>query len=91
MACSHLTAAGVPPRTALLAGIAGAAVLDTNKPADYFFGVNPFPRWLDQFHERIQRESPEGMRTEVVAGVALATIATAVLVRRRRSRYPIRA
>jgi hypothetical protein len=85
-----VTAAGVPPRTALLAGIAGAAVLDSDKPSEYFFGFNPLPRWLDQFHQRIQRESPEGMRTEVVAGVALATIATAVLIRRRRS-YPIRA
>jgi hypothetical protein len=85
-----VTAAGVPPRTALLAGIAGAAVLDSDKPAEFFFGFNPFPRWLNEFHGRIQRESPEGMRTEVVAGVALAAIAAAVLVRRRAS-YPIRA
>ena len=85
-----VTAAGVPPRAALLAGIAGAAVLDSDKPAEFFFGFNPFPRWLNQFHQSIQRESPEGMRTEVVAGVALATIAAAVLVRRRRH-YPTRA
>ena len=39
---------------------------------EFFFGFNPLPRWLDRFHKRIQRESPEGMRTEVAAGVALA-------------------
>jgi hypothetical protein len=85
-----VTAAGVPPRTALLAGIAGAAVLDSDKPAEFLFGFNPFPGWLNRFHTRIQRESPEGIRTEVVVGAALATIAAAVLVRRRRG-YPIRA
>ncbi len=82
-----VTASGVPPRTALLAGIAGAAVLDSDKPAEFLFGFNPFPRWLNQFHKNIQRESPEGMRTEVAAGVGLAAIAAAVLVRRRRA-YP---
>jgi hypothetical protein len=84
-----VTAAGLPPRTALVAGIAGAAVLDADKPAEFFFGFNPFPDWLNRFHKRIQRESPEGMQTEVVAGVTLATIAAAVLVQRRR-RSPIR-
>lgn len=80
-----ITAAGVPPRTALLAGIAGAAVLDTDKPAEFFFGINPFPRWLRQFHKRIQNESPEGIRTEIVAGIGLAAAAAAVLVHRRRA------
>jgi hypothetical protein len=79
-----ITAAGVPPRTALLAGIAGAAVLDSDKPTEYFFGFNPFPRWLDEFHKRIQRESPEGLRTEVAIGAGLAAICAAVLVRGRR-------
>ena len=79
-----VTAAGVPPRTALLAGIAGAAVLDADKPCEYFFGFNPWPGWLDRFHKRIQRESPEGIRTEVAAGVALAAVSAVVLARRRR-------
>lgn len=85
-----VTVAGVPPRAALVAGIAGAAVLDSDKPAEHFFGVNPFPAWLDRFHMRIQRESPEGLRTEVAAGVALAAACAAVLARRRR-RYATRA
>jgi hypothetical protein len=80
-----ITAAGVPPRTALLAGIAGAAVLDADKPCEFLLGFNPFPRWLDQFHKSIQRESPEGIRTEVVVGLALASVSALVLARRRRA------
>ena len=80
----RVTAAGVPPRTALLAGIAGAALLDADKPCEYFFGFNPWPQWLDRFHREIQHESPEGMRTEVAAGIALAALSVAVLARRRR-------
>jgi len=83
-AIALVTAAGVPPRTALLAGIAGAAILDADKPAEFFFGFNPFPRALDQFHKRIQRESPEGMRTEVAFGAGLAVLCAAALVGRRR-------
>jgi hypothetical protein len=81
---SIISVAGVPPRTALLAGMAGAAVLDSDKPGEFFFGVNPLPAWLDRFHRRIQRESPEGMRVEVPAGIALAGVAGALLVRARR-------
>jgi hypothetical protein len=77
------TATGVPPRTALLAGIAGAAILDSDKPCEYFFGFNPWPDWLDRFHMRIQRESPEGIRTEIVTGIALTAVSATVLVRRR--------
>lgn len=84
-AMSVVTVAGVPPRTALLAGMAGAAILDSDKPGEFFFGVNPLPAPLDRFHKRIQRESPEGMRVEVAAGIALAAVAAAVLVRARRA------
>jgi hypothetical protein len=80
-----VAAAGVPPRTALLAGIAGAALLDADKPCEFFFGMNPWPRWLDQFHKRIQRESPEGIRVEVAAGLALTAASAVVLARRRRT------
>jgi hypothetical protein len=80
-----ITVAGVPPRTALLAGIAGAAVLDSDKPCEFLLGFNPFPGWLDRFHKGIQRESPEGIRTEVVVGVVLATASAIALARRRRN------
>ena len=81
-----VTVAGVPPRRALLAGMAGAAVLDSDKPGEFFFGFNPLPAWLDRIHKEIQRESPEGLRIEVAAGVALAAVVTAVLTRARRRR-----
>jgi hypothetical protein len=83
-ALSIITVAGVPPRTALLAGMAGASILDSDKPGEYFFGVNPLPDRLDRFHKEIQRESPEGMRVEVPAGLALAAVAAAFLARARR-------
>jgi hypothetical protein len=83
---SIIGVAGIPPRTALLAGIAGAAVLDSDKPGEYFFGVNPLPDRLDRFHQRIQRESPEGMRVEIAVGVALAGVTAALLTRARRGR-----
>jgi hypothetical protein len=83
-AMALVTAAGVPPRTALLAGIAGAAILDADKPCEFFFGFNPWPRWLDQFHKRIQHESPEGIRIEIATGVALTALSAVVLARRRR-------
>jgi hypothetical protein len=79
-----VTVAGVPPRASLLAGMAGAAFLDADKPADFLLGIQPFPDWLNRFHGRIQRESPDGMRTEIAAGVALAAGAAALLVRARR-------
>lgn len=78
-----LTVAAPPPRRALLAAMAGACVLDVDKPAEHFLGRNPVPRWLDRFHKRIQNESPDGMPNEVVAGAALAAVAW-LLVRRRR-------
>ncbi|MGZ4798589.1 MAG: hypothetical protein ACXV9P_14040 [Acidimicrobiia bacterium] len=83
-AVALVTAAGIPPRTALLAGIAGAAVLDADKPCEFFFGFNPWPEWLDRFHREIQRESPEGIRVEIAAGIALAGLAAVALARRRR-------
>jgi len=79
-----VTVTGVPPRHALIAGMAGAAVLDSDKPGEFFFGVNPLPGWVDRIHKQIQRESPEGLRTELAAGVALAAVTVAVLARARR-------
>ena len=85
-AVALVTVAGVPPRRALIAGMAGAAILDSDKPGEFFFGINPLPGVVDRLHKRIQRESPEGLRTEFAAGVALAAGASALLVRARRRR-----
>ncbi|MBV8951291.1 MAG: hypothetical protein JOZ99_10475 [Actinobacteria bacterium] len=79
-------AMGVPPRRALAAGIAGAALLDLNKPFEHFFGWSPFPKFVDRFHHAIQREVRELFTTEMVGGAVLALGASQVLVRQRRRR-----
>jgi hypothetical protein len=89
-ALGMVTVAGVPPRTALLAGIAGAAILDSDKPGMYFFGVNPLPGWLHRFHARIQREAPDRIPLEIAVGTALATSCAVVLGRRRLARRAAR-
>lgn len=62
-------------RHAAVAGIAGAVLLDLDKPTRHFFGVSPFPRTVDAFHQRIQqgRESPR--RWPIEAATALALVA----------------
>src|SRR4051794_3799697 len=72
-------------RTAVLSGIAGAALPDLDKPALLFFGRSPFPRSVDWFHGVIQREAPHLMRQEVAVGLTGAVVA-AGLVRRRTTR-----
>jgi hypothetical protein len=70
-------------RPGVLAGIAGATLLDVDKPARHFFGRNPVPASIQGFHERIQREAPHRMRQEVAIAVGL-TAASALLVARAR-------
>ena len=81
-----LTAVAPPSaRAAVLAGMAGAALPDLDKPAVVFFGRSPFPRAVDRFHSGIQRESRQRFPVEVAAGTAFVA-ALAVLglrVRRR--------
>ena len=82
------TAAARPgERAAVLAGMAGAALPDLNKPATVFFGRSPFPRRFDAFHGRIQDESPDRFRShELVAGASFAAGFAALLLARRRRR-----
>ncbi len=79
-----LTAADPPPRRAFLAAIAGATVLDADKPCEYFFGFNPFPRWLDRFHKRLQNQEPHRILHEIAMGTALAVAASFLVARKRR-------
>jgi len=58
-------------RLAVLAGMLGAAFPDADKPMEMFFGRSPFPAGVDRFHERIQRESARGIRTEIRAALGL--------------------
>jgi hypothetical protein len=77
-------AAGVAPghsRRAVLAGMAGAALPDLDKPCEYLFGVNPFPGPVRRFHQRIQREAPDRLPAELVAAAALAVAAAVALAR----------
>ena len=71
-------------RAAVLAGMAGAALPDLQKPSVVFFGRSPFPRSVDQFHGRIQREAPDRFPREAAAGVVF--LAAAVMLLRGRVR-----
>lgn len=68
-------------RIAVLAGMAGACFLDVDKPAKHFFGRNPIPDPVQDFHERIQDEAEHRMPCEFLVGAALLMVA-GVLVRR---------
>ena len=82
------TAAASPgERVAVLAGMAGAALPDLNKPGKVFFGRSPFPKAFDDFHGRIQDEAPDRFRShEVVAGAVFAAGFAALVFAGRRRR-----
>ena len=66
-------------RPAVLAGMAGAALPDLDKPTKLWFGWSPFPAAVDRFHSRIQREAWHRGYVEVMAAAALAPAALAAL------------
>jgi hypothetical protein len=70
-------------RLAVLAGMAGAALPDLDKPSTVFFGRSPFPRALDQFHVRIQHEAPHHLKYEVAAAAVFSVAAVGLLRSRR--------
>ena len=61
-------------RVAVLGGMLGAAFPDADKPALMFLGGSPFPARVDSFHQRIQRESSEGIRTEIRAALVMVAV-----------------
>ena len=71
------------PRRGVVAGVAGAVLLDLDKPCKRFFGFDPFPRWLSRFHHWIQNEAPHRLPHEVGAGGVLAIGVVGGLVGRR--------
>jgi hypothetical protein len=71
-------------RLATLAAIAGATLLDADKPAMYFWRKNPFPRAVRRVHAWAQNESPEGMSNEIVFGVSCALADAVIAVQSRR-------
>jgi hypothetical protein len=66
-------------RAAVLAGMAGAALPDLNKPSVVFFGRSPFPRAVDRLHKVIQDEAPHRFKYELAAAVAFCAAAVALL------------
>ena len=78
-----LAAAPRGARPAVAAGIAGACLIDMDKPGRHFVGRSPFPAAVDRFHGRIQNESEIGGLVEAAVAVALAA-ALVQGVRRRR-------
>ena len=70
-------------RPAVVAGMAGAALPDIDKPALLFLGRSPFPAAVDRFHGRIQREAQDRAHLELLAAGALAVAAVTALRARR--------
>jgi hypothetical protein len=60
-------------RLAMVAGMAGAVLLDLDKPMLHFFGRNPFPDPVQRLHRWMQNESPEGLPNEIRFGLGFAT------------------
>jgi hypothetical protein len=59
-------------RTAVAAGIAGACLIDMDKPGRHFAGRSPFPAAVDRFHGRLQNERPAGGLIEAATAAGLA-------------------
>ena len=74
-------------RTATVAAMAGATLLDADKPVMHFFGRNPFPRVVRRIHARAQNESPQGLPNEILFGVTCAIADAALVVNGRRHSY----
>jgi hypothetical protein len=66
-------------RAAVLAGMAGAALPDLDKPSVIFFGRSPFPRAVDWVHGVIQDEAPHRLKYELAAAGALCVAAVGLL------------
>jgi hypothetical protein len=66
-------------RLAVLAGMAGAALPDLDKPSKVFFGRSPFPRVVDRIHMRIQDEAPHRFKYELTAAAVFFAAAVRLL------------
>ena len=71
-----VAAAAVPKRgrASTVSAMAGAALLDLDKPLMIYVGLNPFPAVVNRLHGRVQRETSLGMPFEFAFGAALAGI-----------------
>jgi hypothetical protein len=73
-------------RAATIAAMAGATLLDADKPMMQYLGRNPFPKAVRRIHARAQNESPQGMPNEILFGLSCA-ITDAVIAANCRRRY----
>ena len=79
---SAFTALSPPDRRmAVLAGMAGAALPDVDKPARLWFGRSPWPPVVDWFHGVIQDEASDRAPLEFLAACVLAAAALTALQR----------
>jgi hypothetical protein len=79
-------AAIAPPdrRLAVLAGMAGAALPDVDKPTLLWFGWSPWPGPVNRFHSGIQRESRRRAYVELLGACTLGGAAVIAVRRPRR-------
>ncbi len=68
-------------RAATVAGMAGAGLLDLDKPSRHFLGRSPFPAVVDAWHARIQVDA-ESRRRWWVEGLAAAALGAALAATR---------
>ena len=90
LAAMGALAATAPPdrRLVVLAGMAGAALPDIDKPAKLWFGRSPWPAPVDRFHMGIQDEAAHRFYVELLATAALAPAALIALRGPRARRLP---
>ena len=79
VAAAFTAASPAERRPAVLAGMAGAALPDLDKPTKLWFGWSPFPAAVNRFHSRIQREAWHRGYVEVVAVATLVPAALTAL------------
>jgi hypothetical protein len=72
-------------RPAVVAGMAGAALPDLDKPTVMWFGWSPFPRAFNRFHGRIQDEARGRAPVELLTAGAFAGAALMLLRRHART------
>jgi hypothetical protein len=85
LAVAGAFAAASPPdrRPAVLAGMAGAALPDLDKPFYVWLDRSPFPAAVNRFHSGIQHEAPRRAHIELAAAAAFGTAAVVALRRPR--------
>jgi hypothetical protein len=66
-------------RCAVLAGMAGAALPDLDKPSIVLFGRSPWPGLVNRIHMRIQREERYHLKYELAAAAVFSVAAAGLL------------